>query len=1585
MSDARQDLVSLDARVNAALQDYLERLDRGEAVDRERFLAGHPEIAGQLRSFIGDVENLARQAAKPVDASEVSTSQVLSETIAPATPGGTVPLPEIFGRYRVERLVGRGAMGEVYLAHDTQLARQVALKVPAFGDDRSPELLQRFYREARTAAMLRSPHICPVYDVGEIDGRHYISMAFIDGRPLSDVVKNGGRQPERQVLLLVRKLALALQEAHHLGIVHRDLKPGNIMIDSRGEPVITDFGLACRTFGGSARLTLSGVILGSPAYMSPEQLEGDSAKVSPAADQYSLGVVMYELLTGELPFRGSIPAVIGQIVSRPAPSPRSLRPEIDPRVEALCLKMLAKSPGERFESMRGLAERIAEIVRDPLRSPAQTPPPAANVPPSANIPPAATETVPPMKANVQRQVAGLIQRGELKAALNLLEPLAGQKAGKLGEWARQQQVQLRVQLEHRKSAPALCHTARKLIEQHDYAEARRILTAIPAVARTDELKALLREAEDKDEEADLLLLEIETAIRKNKPDQLPGLVQRFLHLRPAHRDVLNLAGFLEKYGAERIIPVRQRRPNVFDPVGPVWNRWHVAGYVVGLAALCTAVYLGAIAFQTPHGTVIVEVHDPRVTVSFAGDAITANSSGKKFRLTPTDKKTLQLEIDGVLVDASTQEITVDRNETKIITARLVDGQLDLAISRETKRFPVPQAVADDSKSGHSAENKVDATVQWIDLMAGIDTGKMSKGPKQRWSRRDNLIVGTLVESETGWVTMIFPQEAAGDYDLEVDCLAADTDYLSLALPLNETLVSISFFEGGTGLQWIDGKDIDWKGQIEPHGNSQLRPETGVVNHVTASVRHYGENVTVETFLNGVAAGRYSGLRSRLSIPKSSYPAFGRFKIVAPFHHKSVDRRIEIHKARVRFLNPRPATAPIPADATVFSGHAYKFFPEKLSWSLARQRCEALGGHLPVVDNQAENDFLVELCRGKFPPSTKLGGATIWLGISDAAKEGDWKSLGGESPAYTNWYGKQPNNGGGSGENYATMLLTALPVANARAGQWSDQPDASTQQDVYLVCEWDALPANSPAVAGTAPVAPTAVASTPAGSPDKTRSESAPRGTVLLDVDFRKTSGGFSLGDWDHLLAEHKDGEYRYLGKLPGWWCGGLESAFWSPQNNQLRDFIFEVDVRLLGNKKGVFAIEFGRMGDSTLSLCLNQAGQMLLLRDVQELVPATSSPAIRPVDQFNTLRLEVENKTVRALANGKLVFEKRLDRYAGGPVWLWLGPEEIPFDSRIRRVRIERLGDPPHNDHEIRRFKGHTDIVRAVAFLPEGKQAVSVGHDNAFKLWDVTTGALLHDFEGHPDKVTSVSVSADGRRALTGCFDGQVRLWDLENRTLLKTLKGHPDRVTSVLLSRDGLTGLSLSLDGMIRQWDFKSGNKPKVLPVPAPGGVLALSHAENAVASSNSDGLIALRSPQAVAVLTGHAPGLVEGLAFLPDGSKLVSGGDDGTIRLWNLHDGKEVHRFETDGVGFDTVAVTSDGRYVVAGCGDHTILGWDLQTGDKVCRFHADMPVTHRLALSPDNQYVLTGGGDFAWKPTGDFDLRLWKLPAPPAPKSP
>ncbi len=300
-----------------------------------------------------------RAASDPSTAPEQAGEGPTRYTTPPLLPGATPssPLPQQFGRYRILRELGRGGMGTVYLARDTRLDRDVALKVPHREIAADPQALARFYREARSAAHLHHPNICQVYDVDQLDGVTYLTTAFIDGSALSTLVPTFQDRP-REAVQLVRKLALALSEAHVRGVIHRDLKPSNVLIEPNGEPVVMDFGLARRVEAKDSSLSVEGMILGTPAYMAPEQARGEVSALGPLSDVYSLGVLFYELLTGRPPFRGTVAAVLAQVLVDPVPPPSQFRPGLDARLEMLCLKALARRPEDRFGGMRPFAEAL---------------------------------------------------------------------------------------------------------------------------------------------------------------------------------------------------------------------------------------------------------------------------------------------------------------------------------------------------------------------------------------------------------------------------------------------------------------------------------------------------------------------------------------------------------------------------------------------------------------------------------------------------------------------------------------------------------------------------------------------------------------------------------------------------------------------------------------------------------------------------------------------------------------------------------------------------------------------------------------------------------------------------------------------------------------------------------------------------------------------------------------------------------------------------------------------------------------------------------------------------------------------------
>src|SRR5947207_924039 len=272
------------------------------------------------------------------------------------------------GDYELLEEVGRGGQGVVFRARQKSLNRTVALKVISLGQWASKAHLKRFRREAEAAASLDHPCIVPIYEVGERNGSCYFSMKFVEGGQLDEVVRRT-LMSIRQAAELIAKIARTVHYAHEHGILHRDIKPGNVLLDEKGEPHLTDFGLA-RLVETESTVTRTMEVLGTPSYMAPEQAVGNNAAISSVTDVYGLGAVLYKLLTGHPPFAGGTTFETARLVLDTEPrQPRLLNPKVDRDLATICLKCLEKDPQRRYSSALALAEDLERWLKhEPIRA-----------------------------------------------------------------------------------------------------------------------------------------------------------------------------------------------------------------------------------------------------------------------------------------------------------------------------------------------------------------------------------------------------------------------------------------------------------------------------------------------------------------------------------------------------------------------------------------------------------------------------------------------------------------------------------------------------------------------------------------------------------------------------------------------------------------------------------------------------------------------------------------------------------------------------------------------------------------------------------------------------------------------------------------------------------------------------------------------------------------------------------------------------------------------------------------------------------------------------------------------------------------
>jgi serine/threonine protein kinase len=373
----------LQRRLECAIAEYLDDLANGQPCDAEGLIASHPDLSDELRQFLADhhrIQQLANSSqaihqnapglydapTRADSGSSTPGSQDLillssSDLSGEASGRSRGSLLGRFGDYELLNEIAHGGMGVVYKARQVSLNRVVAVKMILRGALASNEDIERFTLEAKAVAKLAHPQIVVIHDVGRCDDQYFYSMEFVEGRSLAEVIRSGPVAP-RKAAEYAEQIARAIHFAHENGVVHRDVKPSNILVDDSGRARVTDFGLAKHIDRGDD-LTLSGQIMGTPAYMAPEQITNRRGEIGPACDIYSLGALLYELLTGRPPFvaRDHFSTLL-QVLECEPQTPRQLNPNVPRVLETICLKCLEKEPQHRYASAAELADDLTRFL-----------------------------------------------------------------------------------------------------------------------------------------------------------------------------------------------------------------------------------------------------------------------------------------------------------------------------------------------------------------------------------------------------------------------------------------------------------------------------------------------------------------------------------------------------------------------------------------------------------------------------------------------------------------------------------------------------------------------------------------------------------------------------------------------------------------------------------------------------------------------------------------------------------------------------------------------------------------------------------------------------------------------------------------------------------------------------------------------------------------------------------------------------------------------------------------------------------------------------------------------------------------------
>lgn len=1483
------------------------------------------------------------------------------------------PEGQIIKGYKLVQKIGSGSFGEVYLAHQAQVKRDVAIKIILPNYANNPDFIRRFEAEAQLVARLEHPFIVPLYDYWREPGGAYLVMRYLRGGSLRDLLEQDEPLPLAEAARLTDQIAAALQAAHQGGVVHRDLKPGNILLDEQGNAYLADFGIA-KDIEQPADATLHGAVVGSPAYLSPEQVRSD--EINALSDIYSLGIMLYEMLTAEKPFyTESISALLLKQLHDPLPDVRDKRPELPENVNRVIQRATAKNAEERYPN----ALVVAAAFRKAL---------------GLELPEVGTGA---MSISLTRSAESTQERtpgSSLAVALpdpdNPYKGLrAFQESDAVDFFGRESLTDLLLERlrEDHPLARFLALVGPSGSGKSSVVKAGVLPAlrggALPSSAKWFVVEMVPGAHPFEELEASLLRIAInppESLLHQLREDE-NGLLRAIKRILPSD-PTAELFLFIDQF------------EEIFTQVQDEATR------ALFLHSLINAV-------QDPHSRL-------RLVITMRADFYDKPLSYNKFG-------------------------TVIRQRTEVILP-LSHAELEAAIAKPAERVGlrlesglVPTIIADvETQPGalpllqyalmelYERREKGTLTIAAYQDIGGV-SGALAR-------RAEELFLKLSADEQAIAQQMFLRLVALGEGTEDTRRRVLQSEILSMSR-YAETLETIIALYGKYRLLTFDHDPQTREPTLEVahealirqwsrlrHWIDDMRSDLRQRARLVARARDWEAAHQDPSYLatgTQLAQMREWALRTELVLTdrESAYlnTSIDQHEqaLAAERARQARERAQEIRNTRLlrALALVMTAAALVAVVLTIFAfqerNQAENNQRVAQSLALVANARNALNDHLPGLGlrlaleaSTAHDPTLPDaermLASTVYGPGIRYllpgeGGSSIAVALSP---DGVYLAGGAMDGSITLW-----NLQTGALERHLQGHESAITdLTFSRRGDLLLSGSLDATMRLWDVSSGAELMRYADHIERVNAVAFSPDEQFVASGSGNFNSED-PDATVRL---WNRHTGEV-VRQYVHLGAVH-DLDFTPDGRFMATASGQSSSdqrnqdrraRLWNVETGQLVDR-FEgfsglaraLDISPDGSRLAVGT--WDSIDSGTIRIFdLNSGAELRRIYAHSNIITRVAflpdGARVASASWDNTVRIWDVNTGLEVQQ-----FAEQGDRVLG---------LAVSTDGEYLAAASGNIGDNYEDDRaqdsairywdlrtraEITRYNGHTDWVWAVAYSPDGALVASgsgyflgTEGDNTIRLWNTETGAQRAILQGHTDTVDHLRFSDDGRFLFSASWDGTAKMWNVSNRTIVRTFGGHLDRVLTLDLSPDGTRLYTASLDKTIIEWEVATGNILQILEGDGGGFYTIQAHPDGEhLISGDTDGEIAvwnLGTGAKERTLDGHA-NRVERVHLNPDSTRLVSTSRDGTVRLWNFLNGEELLQFIGHTGGVPDVVFDPSGDFVLTGGSDRSVRVWNASTGEELRRFegHTDWVVS--VDFSPDGLSVLSG--------SDDLTVRRWQF---------